>query len=61
MMIGGASRVVVSEMHNGSVLRIEPTRAGRDDAMYTCTARNGIGEPANSSARLQVYARGSSK
>ncbi|KFM66888.1 Tyrosine-protein phosphatase Lar, partial [Stegodyphus mimosarum] len=42
------------DMPNGSVLRIEPVRAGRDDATYECVAENGVGEPVRALADLIV-------
>ena len=53
--LAGARRFIITDMPHGSVLRIEPVRAGRDDATFTCVAVNGIGEPAKASASLQVY------
>ncbi|UYV73146.1 PTPRD [Cordylochernes scorpioides] len=48
-------RVTVKETPSGnSVLRIEPVRAGRDDAEYECVAENGVGEPARAHASLTV-------
>lgn len=46
------------DMPHGSVLRIEPVRARRDDAVFECVADNGIGEPATASARLEIYPEG---
>ena len=45
-------------MPHGSVLRIEPVRARRDDALFECVADNGIGEPATASATLEIYPEG---
>lgn len=42
--------------HNGiSMLRIEPVRAGRDDAPYECVAENGVGDAVSAEAALTVY------
>lgn len=42
--------------HNGiSMLRIEPVRAGRDDAPYECIAENGVGDAVSAEAALTVY------
>jgi receptor-type tyrosine-protein phosphatase F len=42
--------------HNGlSLLRIEPVRAGRDDALYECVAENGVGDAVNAEATLTIY------
>ncbi|XP_013388176.1 tyrosine-protein phosphatase Lar isoform X2 [Lingula anatina] len=48
-------RYLVFDMPFGSVLRIEPVRQRRDDAMFTCTATNGVGEAASAQAQLTVY------
>lgn len=37
------------------MLRIEPVRAGRDDAPYECIAENGVGDAVSSEATLTVY------
>ncbi|KAF8786935.1 Receptor-type tyrosine-protein phosphatase like protein [Argiope bruennichi] len=47
-------RYAAIDMPNGSVLRIEPVRAGRDDATYECVAENGVGEPVRALADLVV-------
>lgn len=39
---------------NGSVLRIEPVKADRDNATYECLAENGVGEPERAMATLSV-------
>lgn len=49
-------RYTVLEIPNGSVLRIEPVRPGRDNATYECLAENGIGEPVREQADLTVLA-----
>lgn len=46
------------DMPHGNVLRIEPVRARRDDAVFECVADNGIGEPATASATLEIYPEG---
>ena len=38
-----------------SILRIEPVRAGRDDAPYECVAENGVGDAVSAEATLTVY------
>lgn len=45
-------------MPHGSVLRIEPVKARRDDSPFECVATNGIGEPATAQASLEVYPEG---
>ncbi|XP_042145434.1 tyrosine-protein phosphatase Lar [Ixodes scapularis] len=47
-------RHMVVEMPGGSVLRIDPTRTGRDNATYECLADNGVGEPARALFVLTV-------
>lgn len=47
-------RYAVQDMPNGSVLRIEPVRPGRDNATYECVAENGVGEPVRALASLTV-------
>ena len=42
-------------MPHGSVLRIEPVKAGRDDSSFECIADNAIGEAATATATLEVY------
>lgn len=37
------------------MLRIEPVRAGRDDAPYECIAENGVGDAVSAEATLTVY------
>jgi len=37
------------------MLRIEPVRAGRDDAPYECVAENGVGDAVSAEAALTVY------
>lgn len=49
-------RYTVQEMPNGSVLRIDPVKSGRDDATYECVAENGAGEPVREIATLSVLA-----
>lgn len=46
----------MQEMPNGSVLRIDPVKSGRDDAAYECVAENGVGEPVRALATLTVLA-----
>lgn len=38
-----------------SILRIEPVRAGRDDAPYECVAENGVADAVSAEATLTVY------
>ncbi|XP_035214536.1 tyrosine-protein phosphatase Lar-like [Stegodyphus dumicola] len=47
-------RYTVQEMPNGSVLRIDPVKHGRDEATYECVAENGVGEPVRALASLRV-------
>jgi len=47
---------VVAAPLGGSLLRVEPVKAARDDdTAVECVAENGIGEPASATARLHVY------
>ncbi|KAH1010616.1 hypothetical protein HUJ05_004885 [Dendroctonus ponderosae] len=39
----------------GALLRIDPVKAGRDDAMYECVAENGVGDAVSAEATLQVF------
>lgn len=43
------------EANGVSLLRIEPVRAGRDDAPYECIAENGVGDAVSAEATLTVY------
>lgn len=49
------SRYSVIEGNGMSILRIEPVRAGRDDAPYECVAENGVGDAVSAEATLTVY------
>lgn len=49
------TRYFIFDMPHGSVLRIEPVKARRDQATFTCIADNGIEEPAKANASLTVY------
>lgn len=42
-------------MNGQSILRIEPVRAGRDDAPYECVAENGVGDAVSAEATLSVF------
>lgn len=52
---GTQSRYTVIESNAVSLLRIEPVRAGRDDAPYECIAENGVGDAVSAEATLTVY------
>jgi receptor-type tyrosine-protein phosphatase F len=52
---GTQSRYNVIEANGISLLRIEPVRAGRDDAPYECIAENGVGDAVSAEATLNVY------
>ncbi|XP_055908700.1 tyrosine-protein phosphatase Lar isoform X6 [Eupeodes corollae] len=52
---GTQSRYTVIETGGVSILRIEPVRAGRDDAPYECVAENGVGDAVSADATLTVY------
>ncbi|CAH1184278.1 unnamed protein product [Phyllotreta striolata] len=50
------TRYQVKEFPDGaSLLRIEPVKAGRDDANYECVAENGVGDAVSSEATLVVF------
>lgn len=53
VMIRVLSQVIDFDGGSGSVLRIEPLRTHRDEAIYECTATNSVGE-INTSAKLNV-------
>ena len=46
---------MVLNVTEGSILRIEPARARRDDGIVECRADNGIGETAIATAKIDVY------
>ncbi|XP_063915399.1 tyrosine-protein phosphatase Lar isoform X7 [Zophobas morio] len=53
---GSQTRYQVKEFPDGgSLLRIEPVKAGRDDANYECVAENGVGDAVNADATLVVF------
>lgn len=54
-MSGSQTRYTVIESNGVSLLRIEPIRAGRDDAPYECIAENGVGDAVSAEATLTVY------
>ncbi|XP_050086199.1 tyrosine-protein phosphatase Lar isoform X2 [Anopheles aquasalis] len=49
------SRYTVHDGNGASMLRIDPVRAGRDDAPYECVAENGVGDAVSAEATLTVY------
>lgn len=51
-------RYMTINMPHGSVLRVEPVKAKKDDSILECVADNGIGEPAVATAKLDVYPEG---
>lgn len=52
---GTQSRYSVNQINGQSILRIEPVRAGRDDAPYECVAENGVGDAVSAEATLTVF------
>lgn len=52
---GTQSRYTVTQINGLSILRIEPVRAGRDEAPYECVAENGVGDAVSAEAMLTVY------
>lgn len=59
-MSNSRHRYSTLNMPHGSVLRIDPAKAKRDDGTVECVADNGIGE-AVATATLEVYAEGHGK
>lgn len=55
LFTGSQSRYSVTDANGISILRIEPVRAGRDDAPYECVAENGVGDAVSAEATLTVY------
>lgn len=43
------------------MLRVEPVRAPRDDAMFECVIDDGVAEPLAETALLRVYPKQHSK
>ncbi|XP_058055440.1 tyrosine-protein phosphatase Lar isoform X2 [Anopheles bellator] len=54
-IMSNQSRYTVHDANGVSMLRIEPVRAGRDDAPYECVAENGVGDAVSAEATLTVY------
>ncbi|XP_030758827.1 tyrosine-protein phosphatase Lar isoform X4 [Sitophilus oryzae] len=53
---GSQTRYQVKDFADGgALLRIEPVKAGRDDATYECVAENGGADPVSADATLQVF------
>ena len=48
------SRFQISDLVDGSVLRIDSAKANRDNDAYECIAENGVGEPARAVANLTI-------
>lgn len=48
-----SGQVIEFDDSSGSVLRIQPLRTHRDEAIYECTATNSVGV-INSSAKLTI-------
>ncbi|XP_066151280.1 tyrosine-protein phosphatase Lar isoform X3 [Euwallacea fornicatus] len=50
------TRYQVKDFPDGlALLRIDPVKAGRDDASYECVAENGVGDAVSAEATLQVF------
>lgn len=47
-------RYRVTEMADGSILRINSVKAHRDNGTYECFAENGVGEPVRAQAKLTI-------
>lgn len=52
---GGHTRIFIENFPGVSMLRINPARHVRDDAVYECMAENGVGDPVTASANLTVF------
>ena len=50
-----AKRYTIIDIPGGSVLRIRPVKARRDDGFVDCVADNGVSQPASSGANIHVY------
>lgn len=50
-------RYTIIDITGGSVLRIKPVKARRDDGFVDCVANNGVSEPASAEATIHVYTR----
>ncbi|XP_044590201.1 tyrosine-protein phosphatase Lar isoform X7 [Cotesia glomerata] len=50
-----ASRYSTKSYANGALLRIDPVRANRDEAMWECVAENGVGDAVTAEAQLTVH------
>lgn len=53
LLLLSSGQVIEFDDGSGSVLRIQPLRTHRDEAIYECTATNSVGE-INTSAKLTV-------
>lgn len=56
-LTASASRYSTKSYANGALLRIDPVRAGRDEAMWECVAENGVGDAVTAEAQLSVHER----
>lgn len=55
-LAGSQTRYQVKDFPDGgALLRIDPVKAGRDDATYECVAENGVGDAVSAEATLQVF------
>lgn len=55
-LTGSQTRYQVKDFPDGgALLRIDPVKAGRDDATYECVAENGVGDAVSAEATLQVF------
>ncbi|XP_045139286.1 tyrosine-protein phosphatase Lar-like isoform X5 [Portunus trituberculatus] len=52
--INGNSRLIVVQVPGGSILRIEPVKYQRDEAVYECVVENAAGDTIKASAKLEV-------
>lgn len=52
--ISGNARLIVLQVPGGSILRIEPVKYQRDEAVYECVVENAAGDTIKASAKLEV-------
>ncbi|KAG0721323.1 Tyrosine-protein phosphatase Lar [Chionoecetes opilio] len=52
--ISGNARLIVVQVPGGCILRIEPVKYQRDEAVYECVVENAAGDTIRASAKLEV-------
>jgi len=50
-----SKRYTVIDIAGGSVLRVSPVRARRDDGVLTCVAYNGVSQRDTAAANIRIY------